>query len=164
MLASPLLQPESHPPKGGNIASAKDSGLKARAQDSSNPNPFREVSTLPNLEYVQLQQRIFRLTLIVSAVAVVISAFFFGIETAGSVLLGAFSGVLYLRLLARSVGKIGDGTRNFGKVQLVVPVLLVLGTSRFSELHLLPALLGFFIYKPSVIFQFFLDSLNLRNS
>ena len=136
--------------------------MTATSEDSLNQEPSREVNALPTLEYVQLQQRIFRVILIVSAFSVAISAFFFGFETAGSIFVGACFGALYLRLLARNVGKIGDGTRTFGKIQLIVPVLLVLGVSRTPQLELLPALIGFLLYKPSLIFQFYLESFNSK--
>ena len=78
--------------------------------------------------------------------------------TEGSLLVGALSGVLYLRLLARSIGKLGTSSKSVGKIQLIVPVLLVLAVSKLSQLELLPALLGFLLYKPSLVFQILLES------
>lgn len=66
---------------------------------------------------------------------------------------GSFSGILYLRLLARSIGKLGKSSKTVGKVQLIIPVLLVLVVSRLPQLSLLPAILGFLLYKPSLIIQ-----------
>ena len=51
-------------------------------------------------DYVRLQQRLMMATLAVSAAAVPLSWIFFGGSAAASLLLGAFSGLLYLRLLA----------------------------------------------------------------
>lgn len=116
-----------------------------------------EVST-SSQEYVQLQQRIFLTTFVVSAFLVLATAFFFDFQTSISVLIGAFSGILYLRLLARSIGKIGIKSKSVGKIQLLVPVVLVLAVSRLPGLDLLPALLGFLIYKPSLVIQALLES------
>ena len=115
-----------------------------------------EISSLD--EYVYLQRRMFRATAVVSAIAVVNSLFFFSISTSISLLIGALSGVLYLRLLARSIGKLGKSSKTVGKIQLVIPVLLVLGVSKLPQLDLLPSLLGFVLYKPSLILQVMLES------
>ena len=69
-------------------------------------------------------------------------------------LIGALSGIFYFRLLARGVGRLGTSSKIVGKVQLLVPVLLVLVSSRFPQLDLIPALLGFLLYKPALIIQF----------
>ena len=109
-------------------------------------------------EYVQLQQRIFRAVLCVSAFAVAITALFFDLNTSISLLVGSCAGVLYLRLLARGIGQLGKSSNSVSKVQLLVPVVLVLAVSKLSQLELLPALLGFLLYKPSLIFQILLES------
>ena len=109
-------------------------------------------------EYVQLQLRIFRSALLVSAFAVAIAALLFDSHVSISLLIGALSGILYLRLLARSIGKLGSTTNSVSKIQLVIPVVLVLAVSKLSQLDLLPALLGFILYKPSLILQILLES------
>ena len=96
--------------------------------------------------------------MLVSALAVAITAFFFESQVAISLLIGALSGVLYLRLLARSIGKLGTSSKSVSKIQLVVPGVLVLAASKLSQFELLPALVGFLLYKPSLIFQTLLES------
>jgi len=93
-----------------------------------------------------------------SIFAIGISAVFFDLLTTSSVLVGAFFGLLYLRLLARSIGKLGKSTKQVSKIQLIVPVLLVLAASKLPQLELLPALFGFLLYKPSLIIQMLLES------
>ena len=117
-----------------------------------------EVAQASSDEYVQLQQRIYRASLIVSVLAVTVSALFFELQVSISLLVGALSGVFYLRILARSIGKLGKSSKSVSKFQLVIPVLLVLSASKLSQLDLLPALLGFVLYKPALIFQFLLES------
>ena len=109
-------------------------------------------------DYLRLQRRLLLATLIVSAIAVLITALAFNLHIAGSLLVGALGGLLYLRLLARSVGKLGHGAKKVGKTQLLVPVVLVLASARLPQLELLPALLGFLLYKPALILQVLLDS------
>ena len=105
-------------------------------------------------EYLELQFRVFRLTLLLAIFSVSIAGLFWGIQASASLLLGALSGVFYFRLLARGVGRLGTSAKIVGKVQLLVPVILVLASSRFPQLDLIPALLGFLLYKPALIIQF----------
>jgi ATP synthase protein I len=74
-----------------------------------------------------------------------------------SLLLGAFSGILYLRFLAKSIGSLGKNSSTVSKFQLIVPVLLILAVSKLPEIQLIPALVGFLLYKPSLIIQFLLE-------
>ena len=105
-------------------------------------------------EYLELQFRVFRLTFLLTVLSVGIAGFFYGIQASASLFVGALSGIFYFRLLARGVGRLGTSSKIVGKVQLLVPVLLVLASSRFPQLELIPALLGFLLYKPALIIQF----------
>ena len=105
-------------------------------------------------EYLELQFRVFRLTFLLTIFSVGIAGFFLGTQASASLFIGALSGIFYFRLLARGVGRLGTTSKIVGKVQLLVPVLLVLVSSRFPQLDLIPALLGFLLYKPALIIQF----------
>ena len=104
-------------------------------------------------EYRRLQNRLLIATLVAVGLAVPPTALLFGISEALSLLTGGLCGLLYLRLLARSVSRIGPDRRSVGKLQLLVPLVLVLASARFPALQLLPALLGFLLYKPALIVQ-----------
>jgi len=105
-------------------------------------------------EYLELQFRVFRLAFLLTIFSVGIAASFWGINASASLFIGALSGIFYFRLLARGVGRLGTSSKIVGKVQLLVPVLLVLVSSRFPQIDLIPALLGFLLYKPALIIQF----------
>ena len=105
-------------------------------------------------EYVSLQQRTFKMTLIVTAFCGVLTVIFVDLNASISLFLGAFSGILYLRLLAKSIGSLGKNSTSVSKFQLLVPVLLILVVSKLPQFQLIPALVGFLLYKPSLIFQF----------
>ncbi len=159
MLASLLFKPESKSPKGEKLSSGNldEACLNTESnQDLHSSERLLEVN--PSEEYVQLQRRIYKAALIVSLLAVAFTAFFFGMHSAISMLLGAFSGFLYLRLLARNIGRLGNTSKAVGKVQLLVPVILFFAASRLPQLELLPALIGFLLYKPSLAFQILLES------
>ena len=129
-------------------------------EDCSSRDPHLDIDSLDSSfgvksdEYLELQFRVFRLTFLLTVLSVGIAGFFYGIQASASLFIGALSGIFYFRLLARGVGRLGTSSKIVGKVQLLVPVLLVLASSRFPQLELIPALLGFLLYKPALIIQF----------
>jgi ATP synthase protein I len=108
-------------------------------------------------EYRLLQKRLLLFTLGLAALAVLVAALRFSSTTALSVAIGSIGGFFYLFLLSRSVEKFGGSNKQVGKVQLLVPVILVLLSTRWPLLQLLPALIGFLIYKPAVIISTVFD-------
>ena len=107
-----------------------------------------------NDEYTKLQVTIFGITFIVSILLASITGIFFGFTFGFSIFIGAIAGIFYLRLLAKSVGKLGKESSGVSKLQLLVPVFLFIFASKLGSLHIFPAIIGFFIYKPSLIFYF----------
>ena len=129
-------------------------------EDCSSRDPLLDIDSLDassgvkSDEYLELQFRVLRLISLLAIFSVGIAGFFWGIQASASLLVGALSGVFYFRLLARGVGRLGTSAKMVGKVQLLIPVILVLASSRFPQLDLIPALLGFLLYKPALIIQF----------
>lgn len=108
-------------------------------------------------DYRRLQRRLIVATALATALAVPITFLVFDIATAASLLVGSLAGLLYLRLLARSVSRLGVDSKSVGKVQLLVPIVLVLAGARIPQLQILPSLVGFLLYKPALIVQAVLD-------
>ena len=129
-------------------------------EDCASHDPLLDIDSLDassgvkSNEYLELQFRVFRLTFLLTVFFVGIAGFFWGIQASASLFIGALSGIFYFRLLARGIGRLGTSSKIVGKVQLLVPVLLVLVSSRFPQLDLIPALLGFLLYKPALIIQY----------
>jgi len=107
-----------------------------------------------NDEYTKLQLSIFGITFIVSIVLASITGIFLGFTFGLSIFIGAIAGIFYLRLLAKNVGKLGKESSGVSKLQLLVPVCLFIFASKLGSLDIFPAMMGFFIYKPSLIFYF----------
>ena len=105
-------------------------------------------------EYTKLQLTIFGITFIVSILLAAITAIFLGFTFGFSIFIGAIAGIFYLRLLAKSIGKLGRESSGVSKLQLLVPVCLFIFASKLGSLDIFPAMIGFFIYKPSLIFYF----------
>ena len=109
---------------------------------------------LNNDEYTKLQITIFGITFIVATLVASITGIIIGYTFGFSVFVGAIAGIFYLRLLAKSIGKIGKESNRVSQLQLLVPVCLFLFASKLGSLDIFPAMIGFFIYKPSLIFYF----------
>jgi len=107
-----------------------------------------------NDEYTKLQLTIFWVTFIVSILLASITGIFLGFRFGFSIFIGAIAGIFYLRLLAKSIGKLGKESSGVSKLQLLVPVCLFIFASKLGSLDIFPAMIGFFIYKPSLIFYF----------
>ncbi len=107
-----------------------------------------------NDDYTKLQLSIFAITFIVSILLASITGIFLGFTFGFSIFIGAISGIFYLRLLAKSIGKLGKESSGVSKLQLLVPVCLFIFASKLGSLDIFPAMIGFFIYKPSLILYF----------
>ena len=107
-----------------------------------------------NDEYTKLQLTIFGITFIVSILLASITGIFQGFTFGFSIFIGAIAGIFYLRLLAKSIGKLGKESSGVSKLQLLVPVCLFIFASKLGSLDIFPVMIGFFIYKPSLIFYF----------
>ncbi len=105
-------------------------------------------------EYTKLQLTIFGITFIVSILIASLTGIILGFTFGFSVFIGALAGIFYLRLLAKSVGKIGRESTGVSKLQLLIPVCLFIFASKLGSIEIFPAMIGFFIYKPSLIFYF----------
>ena len=107
-----------------------------------------------NDDYTKLQLTIFKITFIVSILCASITGIFLEFTFGFSIFIGSIAGIFYLRLLAKSVGKLGKESSGVSKLQLLVPVCLFIFASKLGSLDIFPSMIGFFIYKPSLIIYF----------
>ena len=107
-----------------------------------------------NDEYTKLQITIFGITFVFAILVASITGIIIGYTFGFSVFIGAIAGIFYLRLLAKSIGKIGKESTGVSQLQLLVPVCLFIFASKLGSLDIFPAMIGFFIYKPSLVFYF----------
>lgn len=131
--------------------------LAAESVTASAPDAEAPVAVAsPSDDFQRLQRRFLLATLGLSVVVSALTALRFGLQPACSLAFGASCGLLYVRLLARSVAKLGTQSRSLGRFQMIVPALLVVVCSKVPALQLLPALAGFVLYKPALLLQAFL--------
>jgi len=151
----PTAEMAEHPQLAESLITP--AACSAEPPSSSDPSASA-VSDRGMGDYQRLQRRLLTATATATALAVPLSGLFLGGPTALSLLVGGLAGLLYLFLFSRSVSRLGGDRKSVGKVQLLVPVVLVLAAARIPNLEILPALLGFLLYKPALILQVVLDS------
>ena len=129
-------------------------GAEQSAPESEQPKP--EIVLPPPSEtamedYYKLQQDLLQLTIAFSLVIFGFVWYFYSLNIALNYLLGACTGVVYLRMLARSVGKIGRSApkSSSGRLAILIGVLVV--ATQWNQLAVLPVFLGFLTYKAALI-------------
>ena len=105
-------------------------------------------------DYFKLQLAIFSLTFLVSLFITILTCIFISLKFGLSIFIGSIVGIFYLRLLAKSIGNLGKSSSGVSKLQLLLPVCLFIFASKNELIEILPAIIGFFLYKPSLFFIF----------
>ncbi len=122
---------------------------------------MEEQSTVPEIappepsgsmaEYYQLRQELLYTTLVLIAIAFPGVWYFYNLNIALNYLLGAVTGVVYLRLLAKNVERLGQTSGKSGKSQVAVFVGVIIVATQVDQLHVLPVFLGFLTFKVSLL-------------
>jgi ATP synthase protein I len=103
-------------------------------------------------EYYQLQQDLLRATLLLTGMVFVSVWIFYSLNIALNYLIGACTGVVYLRMLARNVEQLGRERKRISNTRLALLIGLILVASRWDQLQIMPIFLGFLTYKAALIF------------
>ena len=102
-------------------------------------------------DYYRLQQTLLAITLGFSAVIFFSVWLAYSLPIALNYLIGACTGVIYLRMLSRSVARLGRQSRQLSSGRLALVALILLVATQWNQLSLLPVFLGFLTYKAAVI-------------
>lgn len=102
-------------------------------------------------EYFQLQQNLLICTLVFTAVIFFSVWSVYSLNIALNYLLGACTGVVYLRMLAKSVAEIGRGRQRVGSSHMALFIGLMIVATQWNQLQVLPVFLGFLTYKAALI-------------
>jgi len=104
------------------------------------------------LEFYKLQDDLFKITLLLTGIAFVSVWVFYSLNIALNYLIGACTGVVYLRMLAKNVAQLGREKSRLGSTRLALLIGLILVASRLDQLEIMPIFLGFLTYKVAVIY------------
>ncbi|MEQ9549985.1 MAG: ATP synthase subunit I [Coleofasciculus sp. G3-WIS-01] len=102
-------------------------------------------------EYYQLKQTLLAVTLAMTGVIFVSVWIFYSLNIALNYLIGACVGVVYLRMLAKDVERLGVQKRRPSSTRLALLIGLLVVASQWQSLRILPIFLGFLTYKAALI-------------
>lgn len=142
-MTSPDLPPETSEYAPVDTASAAD-------HDPSVELPGQPDASMQ--EYYKLQSNLLLTTLAMTAIIFASVWIVYSLNIALNYLIGACTGVVYLRMLARNVEQLGRERERIGNTRLVLLVGLILIASRWNQLQIMPIFLGFLTYKAAIIF------------
>jgi len=102
-------------------------------------------------EFNQLQQSLLKVTLTLTGIIFVSVWIFYSLNVALNYFIGACTGVVYLRMLAKNVAQLGREKQRISNTRLALLIGVIVIASRVNELQILPIFLGFLTYKVAVI-------------
>jgi ATP synthase protein I len=102
-------------------------------------------------EFYQLYQELLLWTLTLTGTIFICVWLFYSLTLALNYLIGACTGVVYLRMLAKDVERLGREKQQLSKTRLALLIGLILLASQWNQLKILPIFLGFLTYKAALI-------------
>jgi ATP synthase protein I len=102
-------------------------------------------------EFYRLYQELLTITLVITGIIFVSVWIFYSLNIALNYLLGACTGLVYIRMLAKDVERLGPEKQKLSKTRFALLVIVILLASRWDELQVLPIFLGFLTYKATLI-------------
>ncbi len=116
-------------------------------------------------EYIQLKHELYITTAVIGIVVFVSVWLAYELNVALNYLLGATVGLVYVRMLAQEVEKLGYEKRRLNSNRLGLFVGVMILAMRLPQLQVLPVFLGFLTYKVALLiytFRTFLRPTTLR--
>ncbi|MBN3870437.1 ATP synthase subunit I [Nostoc sp. JL33] len=102
-------------------------------------------------EFYQLFQRLLVITLVLTGVIFISVWIFYSLNIALNYLIGACTGVVYLKMLAKDVERLGSEKTRLSKTRLALFMGLMIVATQWRELQILPIFLGFLTYKATLL-------------
>ncbi|MDY6803185.1 MAG: ATP synthase subunit I [Cyanobacteriota bacterium] len=119
---------------------------KATETDSVPSEPNSSIE-----EYYNLQKELFVTTLTMTGIIFLSVWIFYSLNTALNYAIGACVGVVYLRLLAKDVERLGREKKSLSQTRMALFVGLIIVATQWNQLNIIPIFLGFLTYKASLI-------------
>ena len=127
-------------------------GLPSLAQAKTTAAPDASPPESDSMgEFYQLKQTLLLVTLALTGIIFISVWFIYSSSAALNYLLGGCVGVVYLRMLAKDIERIGGSKRSFGSTRLALFVGLMIIAAERQQLQILPIFFGFMTYKVAII-------------
>lgn len=133
-----------------DVPLSQNDGEERGCQASLQPEPTSREGTVGR-SYAALQLWLALVTLSVSLAIALGLALVYSPGVAGNYLLGAMVGVVYLRMLGRSVAELGKTRSRLGVTRLALFVGLMVLAAKVKSLQILPIFFGFMTYKVTLL-------------
>ena len=102
-------------------------------------------------DYYQLQRTLMLLSIVFTGITFICVWIFYSLHLALNYLLGAFVGIIYLRMLGREVENVGTSQQKLGNKGLILFAATIIVASQWQTLYIVPVFLGFLTYKVAII-------------
>ncbi|NJM71446.1 MAG: ATP synthase subunit I [Scytonema sp. RU_4_4] len=130
------------------------------SDESTDPTPPTRQDSRPGFEdtepaksmneFYQLYQGLLLITLVLTGIIFISVWIFYSLNIALSYLLGACTGLVYLRMLAKDVERLSPEKQWLSKTRFALLVVVFLLASRWNQLQVMPVVLGFLTYKATL--------------
>jgi len=101
--------------------------------------------------FYRLQSQLLKTTIAFSGIVFVATCFTYSLHIGLNYLLGACTGVVYLRMLSKNVEAIGRSSTRISSSRLALVAAMILVASQWNQLEVMPVFLGFLTYKAALI-------------
>ena len=102
-------------------------------------------------EFYQLSEELLLVTIALTVIVCICVWIVYSLNIALNYAIGACTGVVYLRMLAKDVERLGREKQRLSKTRLALLIGLILLASKWNQLKILPIFLGFLTYKAALI-------------
>ncbi|HEY9851746.1 MAG TPA: ATP synthase subunit I [Leptolyngbyaceae cyanobacterium] len=102
-------------------------------------------------EFYNLQQELLMATLVVTGIVFISVWIFYNLNIALNYLIGACTGVVYLRMLAKDVEQLSGQKKSLSKTRFALFIGLIIVATQWRQLQVVPIFLGFLTYKAALI-------------
>ena len=102
-------------------------------------------------EFYQLSQELLLVTLALTGIIFISVWIFYSLNIALNYLIGACTGVVYLRMLGKDVERLSRQKLSLSKNRFALFTGLIIVATQWHQLQILPIFLGFLTYKATLI-------------